>query len=89
MKDILDFLKDIAAHNDREWFHAHRDRFDAAYARFTAVATDMIARIGRFDPAVAGLPVKTTLYRFYRDTRFSPDKSPYKRHFGCNSNPRG
>lgn len=89
MTDIFDFLKDIAAHNDREWFHAHRDRFDAVYAHFTDVAADMIARIGQFDPAVAGLPVKGTLYRFYRDTRFSLDKSPYKRHFGCYINPRG
>lgn len=89
MDEIFKFLKDIAAHNDREWFHAHRDRFDAAYARFTAVAEAMIARIAQFDPDVAGLPVKGTLYRFYRDTRFSADKSPYKRHFGSYINPRG
>lgn len=87
--DIMDFLRDIAAHNDREWFAAHRSRYDAAQAAFAGMAATMIDHIGRFDPEVAGLPVKGTLYRFYRDTRFSPDKSPYKRHLGSYINPRG
>lgn len=89
MREIFDFLTDIAANNDREWFAAHRDRYDAAAARFAAIADDMIGRIARFDATVAGIPVKSTLYRFYRDTRFSPDKSPFKRHFGTYINPRG
>jgi len=86
---ILSFLADIACHNDREWFTAHRDRYEAAAQAFAAVAETMIGRIARFEPEVAGLPVKSTLYRFYRDTRFSSDKSPYKRHFGTYINPRG
>lgn len=86
---ILSFLADIARHNNREWFQAHRDRYEAARQAFAAIAEEMIARIGRFEPEVAGMPVESTLYRFYRDTRFSPDKSPYKRHFGTYINPRG
>lgn len=89
IKDILQFLTDIAAHNDREWFNAHRDRYDAVQAHFSDIAADMITRIGRFEPAVVGMPVKSTLYRIYRDTRFSLDKSPYKRHFGTYINPMG
>lgn len=89
MQQIFSFLRDIAAHNDREWFHAHRARYDAAAADFSALAGRMISRIARFEPEVAGLPIKDTLYRFYRDTRFSMDKSPYKSHFGTYINPRG
>lgn len=89
MHDLFSFLNDIAANNTREWFTANRARYDAVSARFTAIAADMIARIAAFDPAVAGIPVKSTLYRFYRDTRFSPDKSPYKRHLGTYINPMG
>ncbi len=89
MEYIFSFLRDIAVHNDREWFAANRSRYDEAMARFTAMAEGMIARVGQFEPAVTGMPVKQTLYRFYRDTRFSPDKSPYKRHFGCYINPKG
>lgn len=89
MQDIFRFLTDIAANNTRQWFADNRSRYDAAAAKFTALADDMIGRVARLDPAVTGLPVKSTLYRFHRDTRFSPDKSPFKRHFGCYINPHG
>ncbi len=89
MDTIFNFLKDINEHNDREWFNANRAYYEKAREKFTALAEEMIAKISAFDPAVAGIPVKDTLYRFYRDTRFSPDKSPYKRHFGSYINPHG
>ena len=89
MQDIFDFLKAIAANNDRSWFAAHREDYEKAHAKFSAIAADMIERIGRFDHTVCGLQVKDTLYRFYRDTRFSNDKSPFKRHLGTYINPRG
>ena len=80
---ILDFLRQVARNNDREWFHAHKALYDAARADFEKGAAQAIARIAEFDPTVAHLTVKDVTYRFYRDTRFSPDKSPYKRHFGA------
>ena len=89
VQTILDFLADVRANNNREWFAANRARYDEARTLFRAVAEDMIARIGAFDASVAGMPVEQTLYRFYRDTRFSADKSPYKRHMGTFINARG
>lgn len=89
MEKIFRFLSDIAIHNDREWFHAHRHLYEEAQAEFVRIVETMIGHIGRFDSEVVGLPVKSTLYRFYRDTRFSSDKSPYKRHLGAYINPRG
>lgn len=89
MKKIFDFLTEISHNNNREWFHAHRERYDEAHATFVGIAEQMIAHIGQFDVEVAGLPVKSTLYRFYRDTRFSADKTPYKQHFGTYINPKG
>lgn len=86
---VLDFLADVGRHNNREWLAAHRSRYDEARARFRSLAEDLIARLGAFDPTVAGLPVERTLYRFARDTRFSADKSPYKRHMGTFVNARG
>lgn len=88
-REIFSFLTDITAHNERQWFAEHRDRYEAASAAFTAIATDVKERIARFDPAIADVKVKDTLYRIYRDTRFSPDKSPYKRHFGSYINSQG
>lgn len=80
---IFTFLRNIAANNSREWFHAHRAEYDAARASFEAGIEKAMARIAGFDASVGHLTLKDVTYRFYRDTRFSPDKSPYKRHFGA------
>ena len=89
MRRIFNFLADVAAHNDREWFAAHRAAYDEAQALFAEKVGELIGMLARFDETVAHVEVKQTLYRFYRDTRFSPDKSPYKRHFGAYINARG
>lgn len=86
---VFQFLSDIAANNNREWFHAHQDAYRQAADTFEAMAAMLIERIGEFDPAIRGIEAKQTLYRFARDTRFSPDKSPYKRHFGTYINSHG
>jgi len=79
----MKFLKDVAANNNRPWFQEHRAEYDAARADFEEGVGLMIQRIAGFDPSVAHITVKDSVYRFYRDTRFSLDKSPYKRHFGA------
>ena len=50
---------------------------------------ELITRITTFDATVQYLTVADCTYRFHRDTRFSPDKSPYKRHFGAYINTKG
>ena len=84
---ILDFLKDVAAHNDRGWFAEHKGQYEEARGLFEEMVQALIHRIAIFDGSVAHLTVKDCTYRFYRDTRFSEDKSPYKRHFGAISTP--
>ena len=80
---ILDFLRDVAANNDRAWFQTHRKQYDEARAEFEKYVQVAIHRIAQFDPSVAHITVRDATYRFYRDTRFSPDRSPYKRHLGA------
>ena len=82
-KKILKFLCEIANNNNRPWFQEHRAEYDSARQDFEQGVGEAIARIASFDAEVANITVKDTTYRFYRDTRFSPDKSPYKRHFGA------
>ncbi len=79
---ILSFLGDVALHNDREWFRANKARYDAARAELSRVTEDLILKIGTFDAEVLHLKPKDCMFGFYRDTRFSPDKSPYKKNFG-------
>lgn len=86
---ILAFLEDVKVNNNREWFHANKERFDSVHSAFEQIVERLIAAISTFDPTVSVVTVKSTLYRFYRDTRFSPDKAPYKRHFGSYINSKG
>ena len=88
-KMIIDFLKDVAANNNRPWFQTHKSEYTAAKAEFEKGVAQAIARIATFDTETAHVTVKDATYRFYRDTRFSQDKSPYKNHFGAYINARG
>lgn len=89
MKDIINFLEELAANNDRAWFEANRDRYKAVKSRMDAVAKDFIEAVAAFDPSVEGVQVKDATYRIYRDTRFTKDKSPYKTWFGVYVCPHG
>lgn len=82
-KRIIKFLKDIRRNNNRPWFQEHRAEYDAVRADFEEGVTAAIERISAFDPSVKHITVKDATYRFYRDTRFSKDKSPYKTHLGA------
>ena len=88
-KKILDFLKLVMANNNREWFHAHKALYDAARQEWEQGIEQALRRIATFDAETAPIQLKDCLYRFYRDTRFSPDKSPYKNHFGAYINAKG
>lgn len=76
----LAFLTGLAAHNDREWFTAHRgvydDRLKPALAALIAALNDAFAAR---DLPLAGDP-KKSVFRIHRDVRFSKDKRPYKTH---------
>lgn len=80
---ILQFLKEVAANNNRPWFQQHKDEYQAAKFDYEKGITQAIEALAAFDPEIAHLTVKDCVYRFYRDIRFSDDKSPYKRHFGA------
>ncbi len=83
--ELFSFLSDLAANNDREWFAANRHRYEdhllePALAFIDAFATplEQISPHFRADPRPSG----GSLFRIYRDTRFSKDKSPYKTNLG-------
>lgn len=83
MKDLLRFLADLSANNNRQWFQANRPRYEQARQTFGALVEDLIAEIGKYDADIAPLCLADCTYRINRDTRFSADKSPYKTHFGA------
>ena len=82
-KETLQFLKDLKKNNERDWFAKNKDRFVAAHENYIQFVQALINEIAKFDRSVAGLDAKKSVFRIYRDIRFSRDKSPYKTHFGA------
>ena len=79
----LAFLRGLARNNRREWFEAHRDEYEAALlAPLREFVEEMDVRLARLAPEIVGDP-KRSVFRIYRDVRFSKDKSPYKVHAAC------
>lgn len=89
MKKILPFLTQLAENNTKVWFDAHKSEYLEANAEFTAFIDKLIVGISAFDLSIKGLSVKDCTYRFNRDIRFSPNKAPYKTHFGAYISPFG
>jgi uncharacterized protein (TIGR02453 family) len=79
----LQFLKELADNNNREWFQVNKDRYDKARENLIELATSLINKIHQIDPGVnADLDPKKSVMRIYRDIRFSKNKTPYKNNFG-------
>jgi uncharacterized protein (TIGR02453 family) len=77
-KEGMAFLRSLKKNNDREWFTPRKSTFEAAVRQpmielVSAIHREML----RFAPEYVGEPAKC-VYRIYRDTRFSKDKTPYK-----------
>jgi uncharacterized protein (TIGR02453 family) len=77
------FLSQLASNNEREWFYANKNRY------VSAVQDPALQFIADFAPKLAGISQHFvadprsqggSLFRIYRDTRFSKDKTPYKTH---------
>jgi len=76
--DTLEFLRDLQENNYREWFYEHKGRYESAHANMIAFADGLIDRMSDEDKLVP-MTGKKSLFRIYRDVRFSKDKSPYKK----------
>jgi len=83
VNDTLAFLQDLALHNDREWFEAHRAEYLQARDGAAALVDAVIGRLSRTDPDIDGQVAAKCLFRIHRDVRFSRNKAPYKTHFGA------
>ncbi|MCB0818301.1 MAG: DUF2461 family protein, partial [Flavobacteriales bacterium] len=76
--DYQRFFKDLAAHNDRDWFHANKKRYETSVKKpFEAFVQELIDRMGKLDKQYRITP-KEAIFRIHRDVRFSNDKTPYK-----------
>lgn len=80
------FFRQLAKNNNRDWFEANKARFESDVREpFQALITDLAAPLSKISPQFVADPRKQggSLFRLYRDTRFSKDKTPYKTWSGA------
>ena len=82
MKNTLSFLEDLARNNNRDWFNENKKTYQDALDTFREFIGTILVGISKTDPSVGSLEAKDTIFRIYKDVRFSKDKTPYKTHFG-------
>jgi uncharacterized protein (TIGR02453 family) len=81
--EALTFLRNLKRHNDRAWFQPRKDRFEAE------LREPMLAVVRKITDAMVDFapnhvrPAEKSIFRIYRDTRFSSDKRPYKTHIAA------
>lgn len=76
----LKFLKDLDKNNDREWFTKHKQTYLNAYENVMEFADKLITEMNRHDE-IEETSGKQSMYRIYRDVRFSKEKTPYNPRF--------
>ena len=79
-KENFDFLNDLNANNNREWFTENKKRYVANHENLIAFADELLLKMNQHD-TIETPTGKKSLFRIYRDVRFSKDKSPYKTHW--------
>lgn len=83
-KETVDFLEDLSINNNKPWFEEHKKEYEKNVVK---PSKDFVVAMGKLlkeiVPAIHADPrTNKSLFRIYRDTRFSKDKSPYKTHLG-------
>ena len=81
-KDTLQFLDDLKANNNRDWFLDNKKRYEAFKVDYQHLVADLLDAMKPLDPSLEMLEVKNCTFRINRDIRFSKDKTPYKSHLG-------
>ena len=85
----LTFLRDLKRNNRREWFQPRKETFDLhVRAPMAELVTALNSDLSRFAPEYVTDPNRA-IFRIYRDTRFSTDKTPYKTHIAARFPRRG
>ena len=83
LKALFEFLSGLEQNNNRPWFAWNKPAYDVLREEFEHLVADVTARVQKFDRALGPVDPKKAMFRIYRDTRFSKDRTPYKTHFSA------
>lgn len=83
-QETLSFLKDLRNNNTKEWFESHKSLYEKyLLTRNRAFVVEMGEHIQALVPTINAIAkINGSMYRIYRDVRFSKDKTPMKTHSG-------
>jgi uncharacterized protein (TIGR02453 family) len=77
--DFVDFFKELAPNNNKDWFDVNRKRYtDIIKEPFKAFVAKLIEELSQRNPKLKDLEPKDCIFRINRDIRFAKDKTPYK-----------
>lgn len=83
---FMKFFESLAKNNNREWFNEHKSEYQQSVVKpLTSFIEQMAPRLKKISPhfIADSKPVGGSMFRIYRDLRFSKDKTPYKLHAAC------
>ena len=86
---ILSYLSELELHNEREWYHANKVKFQKANTEFLGMLSQLIGEIGKTDSDIINNEPRDLTFKLVRDTRFSHDKSPYNPAFRAHISSKG
>lgn len=87
--DYLEFFKELAANNNKEWFDRNRKRYETVVREpFKNFIGQLISEMSKSDPEL-DIEAKDAIFRINRDIRFSKDKTPYKLNNSALISPAG
>lgn len=75
---VLDFLRDLNQHNDREWFQSQAERWQEVREEFRQFVESLLDGLASTAPDWAQHSAADCIFRIHRDLRFSKNKTPYK-----------
>lgn len=85
-KDFFKFFRELKKNNNRDWFNANKSRYlESVVDPMGKYIVSIAPHLGRISPHYKAdpRPHGGSMFRIYRDTRFSKDKTPYKTHAAC------
>lgn len=89
LPELYDFTALLSENNTRPWLAAHREQYDYLRSKWLEDLNRLLSLMTQWEPGLAGVTANRVTHRFARDTRFSPDKTPYKIFFSASISVHG
>ncbi|MEN6314995.1 MAG: DUF2461 domain-containing protein [Clostridiaceae bacterium] len=89
METILDFLTELEQNNNRDWYHANKQKLARANQSFEELIRLLMLKLKECDSRIPLLEPKDLTFKLVRDTRFSHDKAPYNPAFRAHISSKG